>query len=267
MYNEIPISDAALKDLHETARALDPHRLTTQADYTQVMDRHFITDVAAWNWYFGWYYGEFDQYTKWFNQLHQMHPDIKAGISEYGAGGSISQQQDPPVRPDPTNGRFFPEQYQRQDHEEVWKRIKDRKDLWCTFIWNMFDFSWTIVNRGDRPYINHKGLITHDRKVKKDAFYFYKANWSDEPVLYILNRRYQKRTEPETTVSVYTNLDTVTLYVNGKVVSKKAMLSDIHKMTWEDVQLMPGSNRIHVIADKKGQIFEDNCTWTVIEKL
>ena len=265
MYNEIPIADSVLQNLHETAKSLDPARLTTQADFTQVTERHFITDVAAWNWYFGWYYGEFDQYTEWFDRLHRDHPGLTCGISEYGAGGSISQQQDPPERPDPNNGRFFPEQYQRVYHEAVWKRIKDRKDLWCKFIWNMFDFSWTNVHRGDRPYINHKGLMTHDRKVKKDAFYFYKTNWSDEPVLYLLNRRLKERTETKTTVSVYTNLDSVTLYINDQLVSKKAMMSDIHKMLWEGVQLMPGSNKIHVTGEKNGQTFEDNCVWTVVE--
>ncbi len=261
LYNEIPITTEAVRSLHETAKQIDPYRLTTQADYTQVTDRHFITDVAAWNWYFGWYYGQFDQYTTWYNRLHQEYPRLSAGLSEYGAGGCVSQQQDPPERPDPTNGHFFPEQYQRLYHEEAWKILKDRKDIWCKFIWNMFDFSWTGADRGDRPYINHKGLMTHDRKTKKDAFYFYKANWSDEPVLYILNRRLIERKEAMTSVAVYTNLDRVTLFVNDKKVSDKSMDSDIHKIIWESITLQPGMNQIRVTGCNGDTVYQDACEW------
>ncbi|MCJ7776964.1 MAG: glycoside hydrolase family 2 protein, partial [Sedimentisphaerales bacterium] len=245
LYNEIPISAEDVKSLHQTAKQLDPYRLTTQADYTQPTARHFETDVAAWNWYFGWYYDSFDKYSSWYNNLHKQYPRLKGGLSEYGAEGCISQQQENPRRPDPL-GRFFPEQYQRLYHEQVWKNIKDRDDIWCKFVWNMFDFSWTFANRGDRPYMNHKGLVTHDRKVKKDAFYFYKANWSDEPVLYIASRRNTQRTEELVEVAVYTNLDEVELYVNEKLISSKKMDSDIHKIVWKDVVLRPGRNQINV---------------------
>lgn len=261
MYNEIGIPVEDLKVLHETARELDSQRLTTQADYSQVSEKHYITDISAWNWYFGWYYGQFDEYGKWFDNLHSEHPDMIAGLSEYGAGASISQQQENPERPDPTNGRFFPEQYQRLYHEKVWAGIKDRNDIWCKFIWNMFDFSWTIVKRGDRDFINHKGLITHDRKVKKDAFYFYKANWSDEPVLYILSRRNTERTENIIPVELYTNLDEVELYVNGVFLSKKEPEPGKHKIIWDNIKLLPGSNQISVIGYKADNKYTDACEW------
>jgi hypothetical protein len=262
MYNEIPIPVSDLTILHETAKELDPGRLTTLADFVQVNENHFITDLVAWNWYFGWYYGDFGEYSKWYNELHREYPDIIAGLSEYGAGGCISQQQENPERPDPGNGKFFPEQYQRIYHERVWSQIKDRRDIWCKFIWNMFDFTWTTVNRGDRPYINHKGLITHDRKVKKDAFYFYKANWSDQPVLYIMSRRNTERTEAQVDIAVYTNLSKVELFVNGKSISKKKMKSDIHKITWNDIILLPGRNYIGVIGYKGDKKYMDACEWT-----
>ena len=260
LYNEIPISAKDVKSLHQTAKQLDPCRLTTQADFKQVTDRHFITDVAAWNWYFGWYYDNFDKYATWYDDLHKKYPNLKAGLSEYGAEGCISQQQENPKRPDPL-GRFFPEQYQRLYHEQVWKNIKDRDDIWCKFIWNMFDFSWTFAKRGDRDFINHKGLVTHDRKVKKDAFYFYKANWSDEPVLYILSRRNTQRTQSDVQVAVYTNLDEVELSVNAKPVSKKKMDSDIHKITWDNVPLVPGGNQIDVVGFKGDKKLTDSCEW------
>jgi len=264
LYNEIPISAEDVKSLHRTAKQLDPYRLTTQADYTQPTARHFETDVAAWNWYFGWYYDSFDKYSSWYNNLHKQYPRLKGGLSEYGAEGCISQQQENPRRPEPL-GKFFPEQYQRLYHEQVWKNIKDRDDIWCKFVWNMFDFSWTFANRGDRPYMNHKGLVTHDRKVKKDAFYFYKANWSDEPVLYILSRRNTQRTEELVEVAVYTNLDEVELYVNEKLISSKKMDSDIHKIVWKDVALRPGLNKINVIGQKGDEKYTDACEWTCVK--
>ncbi len=266
MYNEIDIPDADLKVLHETAKKLDSQRLTTQADYTQVSERHYITDVVAWNWYFGWYYGQFDEYGRWFDNLHAEHPEMIAGLSEYGAGASISQQQENPQRPDPTNGRFFPEQYQRLYHEKVWAGIKDRNDIWCKFIWNMFDFSWTNVRRGDRDFINHKGLVTHDRKVKKDAFYFYKANWSDEPVLYILSRRNAERTENIVPVEVYTNLDEVELYINGLFISEKKPEPGECKIIWDNISLLPGRNQISVIGYKADNKYTDACEWILYQQ-
>ncbi|MBN2000981.1 DUF4982 domain-containing protein [candidate division KSB1 bacterium] len=130
----------------------------------------------------------------------------------------------------------------------------------------MFDFSWSIARRGDRDFINHKGLITHDRKVKKDAFYFYKANWSDEPVLYILSRRNNQRTEDNVPVSVYTNLDSVELYINDIFISNKKMESEIHKITWESVKLAPGQNQIRVIGTKANKTHKDECDWMVVKK-
>jgi beta-galactosidase len=265
MYNEIPISAEDVKSLHQTAKELDPYRLTTQADFTQVTDRHFMTDVAAWNWYFGWYYDKVDKYITWYDKLHKEHPELKGGLSEYGAEGCISQQQEDPKRPNPL-GRFFPEQYQRLYHEEVWRSIKDRNDIWCKFIWNMFDFSWTFAKRGDRDFINHKGLVTHDRQVKKDAFYFYKANWSDEPVLYILSRRNTQRTQSNVQVAVYTNLDEVELYINSKPISKKKMDSDIHKISWENIGLVPGNNQVNVIGYKGDKKYTDICEWMLVTK-
>ncbi len=266
LYNEIDIPTTDLKTLHDTARRLDPYRLTTQADYTGPKERHLVTDVAAWNWYYGWYYGEWSQYLPWFDNARREHPTLLAGLSEYGAAGCISQQQEDPPRPDPDKGRFFPEQYQRLYHENVWARIKDRKDIWCKFIWNLADFSWSTVRRGDRDFINHKGLITHDRQVKKDAFYFYKANWSDEPVLYVLSRRNTERTSSPVPVEVYTNLEDVDLTVNGIPVSRKKMESPIHKIRWDNVSLIPGPNRIEVTARRGDTTFTDTCEWILHEK-
>ncbi len=267
LYNEINISAKDLKVLNETAHQLDPSRLTTQADKVPVAndsDRHFVTDVAAWNWYFGWYYGDFNDYNTWYTNLHKEYPQLKAGLSEYGASGCISQQEENPKRPDPL-GRWFPEQYQRYYHENVWKILRNRPDIWCKFVWNMFDFSWTFAMRGAEPYMNYKGLVTYDRKVKKDAFYFYKANWSNDPVLHICDRRDIDRKNPVTTVDVYTNLDEVALYLNGNLVSEKQMNSVIHKISWQDIHLNPGVNNVSVIGYKDGKTFTDHCIWDYVK--
>jgi hypothetical protein len=264
LYNEIDIPAKDVKELNDISKQIDPYRLTTQADFVQPTQRHSITDLVAWNWYFGWYYGKFNDYQSWYDKLHKEYPSLKGGLSEFGAEACISQQQENPKRPDP-HGRYFPEQYQSLFHEEVWKNIKDRNDIWCKFIWNMFDFSWTYVSRGDKPYMNYKGLITHDRQVKKDAFYFYKVNWSDEPVLHILNKRYVERKDSSVQVAVYTNLEEVELNVNGKFISKKSMDSEIHKITWENINLRPGQNKINVFGIKGGERFTDSSEWYYIK--
>jgi len=265
LYNEIDIPAEDVQALHDTAKKLDPNRFTTQADFVQPQKRHTITDVVAWNWYFGWYYDSFDKYPDWYDDLHEEYPNLKAGLSEYGASASINHQELNPERPDPNSGRFFPEQYQTLYHEEVWKGIKDRDDIWCKYIWNMFDFSWTTAIRGDKPYRNYKGLMTHDRKMKKDAFYFYKANWSEAPVIYIKNKRLSKRDNAKTVIEVYTNLEEVELFVNGKLISKRTMDSEIHKIKWENVQLVGGKNRIDVIGRNGNQLYTDSCEWNYMD--
>jgi len=262
IYDEVDMTSEHAKLLNTTIKELDSQRLTTQAEFVEeVNGRIYETDIVAWNRYYGWYYGEFEQYGQWFDEMHEEHPELIIGLGEFGAGGSISQQQENPGRPDSYTGNFYPEQYQRYYHEKTWEQIKDRNDMWCKLIWIMYDFSWPGVYRGDRPSINQKGLITHDRKVKKDAFYFYKANWSEEPVLYIASRRNTKRTERNIAVEIYTNLDKVELWLNGELVSTKKMESDIHKIRWDDITLSPGRNRISVIGTKGKKQFTDACEW------
>jgi hypothetical protein len=264
LYNEIDIPADDVRMLNETVKQIDPNRLTTQADNTQPTKRHSVTDVVAWNWYYGWYYGNFGEYSPWYDKLHKEHPELIGGLSEYGAEACISQQQENPARPDP-QGRFFPEQYQNQYHEEVWQNIKERRDIWCKFVWNMFDFSWTYATRGDIPYMNYKGLVTHDRQTKKDAFYFYKANWSDEPTLHIVSKRNTERKASLVQVAVYTNLSEVELYVNGEFISKKQMDSDIQKISWENIELKKGLNLISVIGNSGGRKYTDQCEWNCLE--
>ncbi|QPH39347.1 glycoside hydrolase family 2 protein [Pedobacter endophyticus] len=262
MQNESHIPANDLAELHKQAKLLDPYRLTTQGDHTSLQERHFITDLVAWNRYYGWYGGKFDDLTTWYNGIKSKFPSLKVGISEYGAGGSISQQEENPKVPDPTAGKFYPEQYQRLYHEETYRRLKKMNGLWCKIIWNTFDFSWENVDRGDRPFINHKGLITHDRKTKKDAFYFYKTQWTNEPVLYLLDRRLVKRSHANTVVAVYTNQPNPTLKVNNKVIKGREYDAELKKYLWK-VVLQPGENHIEANVGSKSGRLSDSCKWNL----
>ncbi|WP_282122947.1 glycoside hydrolase family 2 protein [Algibacter mikhailovii] len=247
------------KELNELAHSLDKTRLTISAsDRGITSNMGGISDLQAWNKYFGWYTGEYKDLGKWLDESNQTNPEIGISISEYGAGGNIFQQDI--TKLDKPFGEFFPEQDQTYCHEVSWKIIKDRPFVWSSYVWNIFDFSAGDWNRGGIPYTNHKGLVTFNRTVKKDAFYFYKANWSQAPVLYIAERRHNERIKANTYVKVYTNQTKVTLYVNGKKVSKKKCTSDINIVTFEDIELKTGANQIKVIS---GKSLSDEIEWTL----
>jgi len=262
MGNEIRIPKKHLEILNTFTKSLDETRYSVFVDNVDVNETHTVTDAQAWNMYHGWYgEGLKDGYSKRTDRIHKKFPKIKVGIAEFGAGGSITQQKEDFERPEPISGKFFAEQYQTYYHENAWNDIKDREDIWCKYIWNMFDFSWTSVDRGDRSFINHKGLVTHDRKTKKDAFYFYKANWSNEPVLYITNRRLVKREHENTFVKVYSNMEKVELFVNGISQHVKERKSNNFILQWNHVQLKKGINEIKIISYSKGKKYTDHCVW------
>ncbi|HEX9934171.1 MAG TPA: DUF4982 domain-containing protein, partial [bacterium] len=159
-----------------------------------------------------------------------------------------------------TRGRWHPEEWQATMHETAYPLIEKRPFVWASFIWNMFDFASDWRTEGDRNGINDKGLVTHDRKVKKDAFFYYKSAWRNEPVVYITSRRHAKREQALTQVKVYSNCDKVELKVNGK--KRGALLPRNRTCVWEGIILQPGVNRIEVSARKgKNKVF-DRCEWT-----
>jgi beta-galactosidase len=259
--NESPIEVFRLRRLNETAKREDPTRLTTLSCIDPKYQIYSSTDVFGQNCYFGWYYGDTFHLEQSLDGLHQKHPESAIGVSEYGAGGCISHQQQNPDRPNPV-GHLFPEQYQSLYHEECWNLISQKDYLWCKFVWNMFDFSWSLVNRGDRPKVNHKGLITWDRKTKKDAFYFYKANWSDEAVLHLTSKRDAIRDKAETEIKVYSNCEEVLLKVNGGLVGRikqSECANGVFK--WPTILLHSGENIIQIEGQKDGRLHKDECVW------
>ena len=238
-----------IKELNVLAHQEDPTRLTTSAS-NQMGDLNFITDAIAWNRYDGWYGGTPADLGKWLDRMHKDHPEICIAISEYGAGASIYHQQDSLVKTVPTSW-WHPENWQTYYHIENWKTISSRPYVWGSFVWNMFDFGAAHRTEGDRPGINDKGLVTFDRKVRKDAFYFYKANWNrEEPMLYLTGKRNTVRTQRLQIITAFTNLSGAELFVNGKSYGK-ATPDSYAILEWKNVELQPGENEIRVVSTNK----------------
>lgn len=247
-----------IKELNVLAHQEDPTRPTTSAS-NQGGAINFITDNIAWNRYDGWYGATPATLASWLDKTHQAHPEIKIAISEYGAGASIYHQQDSLVQTS-LGSWWHPENWQTEYHIQNWKIISERPYVWGSFVWNMFDFGAAHRTEGDRPGINDKGLVTHDRKVKKDAFYFYKANWNPEPMVYIAGHRSVNRVKPVTEVQIFSNCAEVTLKVNGQII-KKMQPDGVKVCIFKDIRLKKGENNIEVSAKNGKRVITDACCW------
>ncbi len=222
--NEITISGRRYKkDMLDNHRALqklckemDPARPTTLACFAMCI--HFnrvahITDLVGWNLYLGWYVPGFFLNDLWIWFWHLLYPNRCLCYSEYGAEGMPNLHSAKPRRGDNT------EEYQAKYHEYMLECFKRHPYMWGHYYWNMFDFAADARNQGGEPGMNHKGMITFDRKIKKDVFYLYKAYWTDKPFVHLAGKRYEYRTEKVTEITVYSNQKEVTLYNNGKHVA------------------------------------------------
>lgn len=252
--------DPLLKELNAIAKEEDPTRFTAGAtNKTDRIGLANITDLLAFNAYPGWYEGNPDGMTKVLEKYNKLGQDRGIGVSEYGAGGSIRQHKQNPPKSVPTS-RWHPEEWQAVVHEGNYRSIRDYAPCWGSFVWNMFDFASDWRDEGDAPGINDKGLVSYDRMTRKDAFFFYKANWSGEPVLYITSRRHVDREDAVTPVKIYSNAPEVTLLVNGAKIGTKAV-DDLKIVRWDEVRLKPGSNTIEVEAAVNGRKLTDSCVW------
>lgn len=223
--NEITMNGASSDDLLENHNILndmvhemDKTRLTTIAAVSMcsIDDPYIqIPDVVSYNHYFGWYGGDTSMNGPWFDNFHAKHPNIPIGVSEYGCE-ALNWHTSKPVQGD------YTEEYQAYYHEELIKQLFTRKYIWATHVWNMYDFGADARAEGGENGQNHKGLMTFDRKYKKDSFYAYKAWLSDEPFVHICGKRYVDRVEDFTKVTVYSNLPEVELFVNGRSLGKQA---------------------------------------------
>ena len=226
--NEISIagSDEDLlenhKILNDLCHEMDPTRLTTIAAVSMcpLTDPYLqIPDVVSYNHYFGWYGGDTSMNGPWFDNFHATYPNIPIGCSEYGCE-ALNWHSSEPFQGD------YTEEYQAYYHEELIKQLFSRKYMWATHVWNMFDFGADARNEGGENGQNHKGLVTFDRKYKKDSFYAYKAWLSDDPFVHICGKRYVDRVEETTKVTVYSNQPEVELFANGVSLGKQT--SDVH---------------------------------------
>lgn len=223
--NEITISTKDNRDmrdnhhvLNDLCHEMDKTRLTTLACYAMCGPFNpvaHITDLVSWNLYLGWYVPGLFLNDLWMDFFHLCYPNRALGFSEYGAEGMPNLHSSHPRRGDHT------EEYQAIYHEYMLRCFDRHKWLWATHVWNMYDFAADARDQGGEPGMNHKGLVTFDRKTKKDSFYIYKAWWSDEPFVHICSKRYADRTENEIEVKVYSNQKNVTLYVDGEKLAEQ----------------------------------------------
>ena len=223
--NEITISTKDKRDMLDNHRVLndlchkmDDTRLTTLACYAMCGPFNpvaHITDLVSWNLYLGWYVPGLFLNDLWMDFFHLCYPNRPLGFSEYGAEGMPNLHSEHPRRGDHT------EEYQAIYHEYMLRCFERHPWLWSTHVWNMFDFAADARDQGGEPGMNHKGLVTFDRKTKKDSFYLYKAWWSEDPFVHICSKRFAERTRNEIEVKVYSNQKSVALFVNGEKLAEQ----------------------------------------------
>ncbi|AOM80607.1 beta-galactosidase [Pedobacter steynii] len=266
VYGKTPDDYTAVltRDLDDISKTEDPDRYTVSVSGYGEMDRptNLNADIQGMNRYYGWYEGRIGDLEQWVSGLEKKYPDNRLVLSEYGVEANIDQQEE--VKRDTGNpsGQFWPEAYQQKFHEIQWGIIEKHPYIAASYIWNMFDFAVPPANGGGVPARNMKGLITYDRKVKKDAFYWYKANWNPEPMVYLTGRRHTKRTNALTTVTVYSNVGVPVLTLNGKKINGvKKGTTDVHYV-FENVKLQKGKNHIEAVAGKEDKVVKDQIDWS-----
>lgn len=259
--NEITMKGAEDPDLIENhnilndlCHELDKTRLTTMAIVSMCdMDSQYvqIPDTVSWNHYFGWYGGDTSMNGPWMDNFHAKYPNLPVGMSEYGCE-ALNWHNSNPEQGD------YSEEYQAYYHEELIKQLFTRKYIWATHVWNMFDFAADSRAEGGEDGMNHKGLMTFDRKYKKDSFYAYKAWLSDEPFVHICGKRYVDRVEDVTKVTVYSNQPEVELFANGVSLGKQT--SDVHFFYFD----VPNAGTTELVA--KADACEDTSKIVKVDK-
>ena len=248
---DLPYVRDIVKSLNDITHKEDPTRLTTQALVSMVPDTdeyNNYTDIVAYNKYFGWYNGKTEDFASWLDNYHEINPNRALGLSEYGFEGTITYHSDNPKVKD------YTEEYHALSHETLIKIFNEREFLWGSYVWNFFDFGSAIRNEGGVKGRNNKGLVTFDRKIKKDAFFAYKAAWSKEPFVHITSKRFIDRATDSINVKVYSNCDSVTLFVDNE---EFATLKGKHNFVFEGIKLSHTQTDIKVVATKNNEEFTD----------
>ncbi len=254
-----------VKKLHDLAKKEDPTRYTAYAAIMLGKIRKKLnnsTDILGTNLYPGWYGKKAEDMGKIIKDWQKNGKNRGIGVSEYGAGASISQHEWPlgewGFRK--AFGKWHPEERQTHVHEITFRHLYEAPFVWGTFVWNMFDFAVGGRDEGDTPGRNDKGLVTYDRKVRKDAYFFYQANLTEKPMIYLTSRRWINRIEPEVHVKAYSNCGKVELTINGKVIGAMNK-NPMNVFTMDGIVLKSGENLIEVSTTSNGQVIKDSCTW------
>ena len=264
IFNEIHGSfDAIVDELNALAHEVDPFRLTVSAT-DQEGSYNLITDGIGWNKYYGWYTDSVADFGPFMDDWHARNPKTLLAISEYGGGASVQHHVAKYDHDEKAAGfadPFHPEERQVWIHRNDWKAIAERDYVWGSFVWNMFDFASSIRREGDTRGQNDKGLVTRDRQTRKDAFYFYKANWNKAVnTVHLCSKRYVERAENLTDVIVFTTAPSAKLYVNGKLVGNQKT-DEYATIIWKDVALADGANEV-VVKTAQG---DDSVVWNVVK--
>ncbi|MBR1584048.1 MAG: hypothetical protein IJ662_00730 [Clostridia bacterium] len=243
MFRDAPFMYENCRKLHGIVKALDPARFSACANLYPLKASsrlNEITDLVGYNIYFGWYYGEMRDYGPYLDQMHAARPALPLGISEYGVDANLALHSETPQVKD------YSEEYQALWHETVYPQIESREYLWGSFIWNLFDFSSARRDEGGQKFINAKGLATHDRKIRKDAFYYYKARWSAQPFVHLCAKRFEKRAQAAIDIKCYTNQPEVRLLLNGKFFGTAK--AENGTAVFRQAPLQMGENRVTAMA-------------------
>jgi len=249
--------------LHELAKQEDPDRYTVSVNGHGNMDHpvNLNADIQAMNRYFGWYEGKISDFSTWICNLEKEYPKKRFILSEYGAGGNITHQTEYLGESLDHRQKFYPETFQTKFHEYQWSIIAKHPYIIASYLWNMFEFATPKASKGGVECRNLKGLVTFDRKIKKDAYYWYKANWSKDPVVYLTQRRNTVRERKVTTVTVYSNIGMPKVYLNGILLKGlKKGLTRVHYI-FPDVVLRKGKNILKAEVTKDGKKYSDEVEW------
>jgi beta-galactosidase len=270
IFNELLLTDSSrfvgydnpipfVKEINNLYHQQDPTRLTIVASCMHEKDFLGCSDVMAWNKYFGWRSAEKDA-SAYFDGARKVATPQPIGVSEYGAAGSLNQHADPLYSyQDTFPSTYHPEEYQAVCHEGYWSAFAKRPWLYTKFIWQFADMQSSIRKEGDKDGMNDKGMVTYDRKTRKDVFYFYKANWNPQPMLWLTGRRFTVRNHEKTDIKAYSNLKEATLYVNNKKIGTQQK-DDICRIIWHGVSLSPGENVIRVEGNNGKHKLSDSIT-------
>lgn len=251
------------QSLHDLAKIEDPDRYTVSVNGYGHMDHpvNLVADIQGMNRYFGWYEKKLQDIEPWIENLEKEYPHQLFMLTEYGADANLNHQTE--YTGDALNWtkEFYPETFQTKTHEYQWSVIAEHPYIIASYLWNTFDFAVPLWARGGVPARNMKGLVSFDRKIKKDSYFWYKANWSKEPVLYLTQRRNWDREKKETSITIYSNIGTPKVSLNGKELTDiQQGYTNVHYII-NEVTLEQGKNIIQTSIEKDGKMYEDEIEW------